>query len=160
MAAICDWEFGMTASKYWRESQEWSIRTNKSRISGPGGWRLEKCGQNLKIIKKSPLMGRFNAMTWDHCTTQQIHGRFATNLHEPRALRQERHGKEPLNFGACVTDAQMSLHDHWRLEKEHPYALQSLSLSSATTGSVRLTVCISVACLTPPFSPIKHKQQT
>lgn len=138
MAATCDWEFGMTTSMNWRESQERTLRTNQSHISGPGGWRLAKCGQNLKIIKKSPLVGRFNAVTWNHCTTQQIHGRFAPNLHEPGVLRQERHCIEPLNFGVCVTDAQMSLHDCWRLGREHPCPLQSLSLGQSGSQFVSL----------------------
>lgn len=112
MCVICDWEFGMTVSENWRESQEWSLRITKSCTSGPGGWILAKCGQNLKIIKKSPLLGRFNVVT-DHCTTQHTHGRFVPTVHEPRVLRQERHHKEPLIFGACGTDAQVTA---WSLE--------------------------------------------
>lgn len=70
MAAICDGGFGMTASKNWRESQEQSPRISKSHASGPGGWRPAKYGQNLKIIRKPPLLGGFNTVTWDYCTTQ------------------------------------------------------------------------------------------
>lgn len=160
MTAICDWEFGMTASKNWRESQEWSLRINKSCTSGLGGWRLAKQGENLQIIKKSPLLGRFNAVTWDHCTTQHTHGSFVPHLRELRVLRQERLHKEPLNFGACGTDAQVSLRDHWRLGRERSRPLQSPSPSPATTGiGGRLAVCSSVPCPTPPFSPIRHQQQ-
>lgn len=43
---------------------------------------------------------------------QNIHGRLVLNLHEPRALRQERHCKDTVKTEACGMDAQVFLHGH------------------------------------------------